>query len=40
MIFGELDGRPSEKSERLLSLWKAAAVDAVLSDDIRRVLWD
>jgi 2-dehydropantoate 2-reductase len=40
IIFGELDGRSTERAERLLALFQAAAVDAVISDDIRRLVWD
>jgi 2-dehydropantoate 2-reductase len=40
IIFGELDGRSSTRAERLLTLFEAAGVDTVLSDDIRSFVWD
>ena len=40
IAFGELDGRSSTRAERLLTLFEAAGVDTVLSDDIRRLVWD
>ena len=40
IVFGELDGSPSERGDRLLSAFRAAGIDAHLTDDIRRVLWD
>jgi 2-dehydropantoate 2-reductase len=40
VAFGELDGSRSERAERLLTEFHAAGIDADLTDDIRRVLWD
>jgi 2-dehydropantoate 2-reductase len=40
IIFGELDGSQSPRAERLLDACLAAGLDAHLTDDIRRVLWD
>jgi 2-dehydropantoate 2-reductase len=40
IVFGELDGRSSTRAERLLTLFEAAGVDTVLSDDIRGFVWD
>lgn len=39
MIFGELDGRRSRRSEELLALCKAAGFDATLSEAILTDLW-
>lgn len=39
LIFGELDGRRTERAGRLLDALLAAGVDATLSDDVRRVIW-
>jgi len=40
IIFGELDGSQTDRSDRLLAACRAAGIDAHLTDDIRRVLWD
>jgi 2-dehydropantoate 2-reductase len=40
IIFGELDGRASSRSERLREAFAAAGVPVELSTDIRRVLWE
>jgi 2-dehydropantoate 2-reductase len=40
IIFGEMDGVRSERTERLLDLFQKADVDAVISENIVRVLWD
>jgi 2-dehydropantoate 2-reductase len=40
IVFGEWDGRKSERGVRLLELCRAAGVDAELSSSIRHVLWN
>jgi 2-dehydropantoate 2-reductase len=40
MTFGELDGRLSERGERLRDLCQAAGFEGVLSPDIRVPLWE
>jgi 2-dehydropantoate 2-reductase len=40
LVFGELDGRSSSRSERLLAAFTAAGVPVERSADIRRVLWE
>jgi 2-dehydropantoate 2-reductase len=40
VVFGELDGSQSERSQRLLAEFRAARIDSDVTDDIRRVLWD
>lgn len=40
MVFGEYDGRRSERAEALLEAGLAAGIDAQLSTDIRRSLWE
>lgn len=40
LVFGELDGRRSDRAGRLLDAFRAAGVDATLSDEIRRSVWD
>jgi 2-dehydropantoate 2-reductase len=40
MTFGELDGRVSERGERLRDLCKAAGFDGVLSPDIMVPVWE
>jgi 2-dehydropantoate 2-reductase len=40
IVFGELDGRRSDRVERLLRLCEEAGVGAPIADDIRVVLWD
>lgn len=39
VVFGELDGRRSERAEALLELCQRAGVPAEISDDIRVELW-
>ncbi len=40
LIFGELDGRASPRGERFLALCRQAELDAMLTSDIRRALWE
>lgn len=40
IVFGELDGRKSDRAERLLMLAKDAGIDAKSSDNIQALLWD
>jgi 2-dehydropantoate 2-reductase len=40
VALGELDGRPTPRAERLRDAFASAGVPVVLSDDIRRVLWE
>lgn len=40
LIFGELDGRRSDRAGRLLDALRAGGVEAMLSDEIWRSLWD
>jgi 2-dehydropantoate 2-reductase len=40
LIFGELDGRRSDRTGRLLDALRAGGVEATLSDEIWRSLWD
>jgi 2-dehydropantoate 2-reductase len=40
LIFGEYDGRRSKRAEQLLEALLKAGVQAELSDDIRRTLWE
>ena len=40
LVFGELDGSPSARGERLLALCRAGGVPAELVPDIRVRLWD
>jgi 2-dehydropantoate 2-reductase len=40
LLFGELDGRPSERLERLRAACEAAGFGATVSDHIQRALWD
>lgn len=40
VVFGELDGRPSPRLERLREAFTAAGVPAEVAPDIRRVLWE
>lgn len=40
VVFGELDGRPSPRLERLREAFAAAGVPAEVVADIRRVLWE
>src|SRR5438093_12720243 len=39
IIFGELDGRVSERAERLRDAFARAEVPAEVSKDVRRALW-
>ena len=39
LVFGELDGRASDRTERLLSACRTAGIDADVSSDIRAELW-
>jgi len=40
MTFGELDGRPSARGQRLSDLCETAGFEGILSSDIRVPLWD
>ncbi len=40
IIFGELDGRKSQRAERLLAAFERAKIDVELSTNIRRALWE
>ena len=40
IVFGEMGGPRSQRAERLLDICRKANIDADLSDDIHRVLWD
>ncbi|MGH9462625.1 MAG: ketopantoate reductase family protein, partial [Vicinamibacteria bacterium] len=40
IVFGEMDGSRSDRTERFLSLCKEAQIDAEVSSDIRSVLWN
>ena len=40
IVFGELDGLGSERADALLAVCREAGIDAHVTDDIRRVLWD
>jgi 2-dehydropantoate 2-reductase len=40
ITFGESDGRRSERAERILAALQAAEIEAILSDDVRRVIWE
>ena len=40
LVFGEYDGRKSERSEALLAALLKAGIQAELSNDIRRTLWE
>ena len=40
IVFGEMDGSRSERAERFLDACVKAEIDAALSEDIVRVLWD
>jgi len=39
VVFGELDGSSSERTDRLLAVFRDAGIDADVTDDIQRVLW-
>jgi len=40
IVFGEMDGSRSDRTESFLSLCKEAQIDAEVSSDIRSVLWN
>ena len=40
LVFGEYDGRPSARTEAFLEACRRAAIDAELSSDIRREIWE
>jgi 2-dehydropantoate 2-reductase len=40
IVFGEYDGRRSPRAERLLEACRRAGLQAEISDDIRRTLWE
>lgn len=40
IVFGELDGSHSDRTERLLAECRAADINAGITDDIQAVLWD
>ena len=40
IVFGEMDGSLSQRAEGFLDMCQKAGIDAELSDDIHRVLWD
>jgi 2-dehydropantoate 2-reductase len=40
LIFGEFDGSPSPRAEALLAACQAAGINAEVSDDIRRAIWE
>ena len=40
IVFGEMDGAPSDRTERFLSLCRKAQIDAELASDIHSVLWN
>jgi 2-dehydropantoate 2-reductase len=40
MIFGEYDGRRSRRGEALLAACRSGGIDAELSTDIRRAIWE
>jgi 2-dehydropantoate 2-reductase len=40
LIFGEYDGRRSPRAEKLLDLCLRAGVNAELSDDVRKAIWE
>ena len=40
IVFGELDGRPTPRAQRLRQVFAAAGIPADLSSDIRRALWE
>ena len=40
IVFGEMDGAESERALEFLAACREANIDAELSPDIRRVLWD
>lgn len=40
VVLGEMDGRRTERAERILDAFGAAGLDATLADDIRKALWE
>lgn len=40
VVFGEYDGRRSKRAEGLLEWCRKSGLDAAISDDIRRTLWE
>jgi len=40
VVFGEYDGRRSKRAQALLEWCRKAGLDAAISDDIRRTLWE
>jgi 2-dehydropantoate 2-reductase len=40
LVFGEYDGRRSPRAEAFLAACKAGGINAELSDDVRRSLWE
>ena len=40
IVFGEYDGRRSKRAEALLEWCRKSGLDATVSDDIRRTLWE
>ena len=40
IVFGELDGKPSDRAERWLALCQEAGIEAELSLNVRSVLWN
>jgi 2-dehydropantoate 2-reductase len=40
LVFGELNASRSQRAERFLDMCQKAGIDAVLSEEIQRVLWD
>jgi 2-dehydropantoate 2-reductase len=40
VVFGEYDGRRSQRAEALLEYCRKAGIDAGISDDIRRTIWE
>ena len=40
VVFGEYDGRRSKRAEALLEYCRKAGIDASISDDIRRTIWE
>jgi 2-dehydropantoate 2-reductase len=40
LIVGELDGKPSTRAQRFVDACKRAGIDAHLSDDIRKSIWE
>ncbi len=40
ILFGEYDGKHSQRAEALLAAGKAGGINAEISDDIRRAIWE